>query len=93
MSQAQQFSGLDLAAIDAFLEGLGSATNDDHMRQLFNTYNATYDTEMPADPFSAEYRPPERAHLRHLTRGHPTRPRGVGETPVSVLVRLGGYGR
>ncbi len=56
MSDAPSYPGLDLAAIDAFLDSVGTATSDDHMRQLFSTYNATYDRNMPADPFSAEYR-------------------------------------
>ena len=45
-----------LAEIDRFLKTLDGARNDDELRRLFGTYQASYDTDLPDDPDSPEYR-------------------------------------
>lgn len=42
--------------IDAFLEKLENARDDDHLRAMFNEYETDYDLKIPPDPFSEEYR-------------------------------------
>lgn len=49
-------SELNLGAIDRFLADLETAKDDDDLRAKFETYSATYDLNVPADPFSSEYR-------------------------------------
>lgn len=42
--------------IDNFLESLDKAENDDALRKLFSEFSLEYDTDLPSDPFSKEYR-------------------------------------
>jgi len=42
--------------IDAFLERLENARDDDHLRVMFNEYETDYDLAIPPDPFSEDYR-------------------------------------
>lgn len=47
---------LNLEEIDSFLRRLDSAKNDSQSRAIFSTFQAQYDLNVPADPFSTEYR-------------------------------------
>ena len=42
--------------IDQFLIALDNASDDDELRRIFATYSAEYDLNVPADPYSDEYR-------------------------------------
>jgi SAM-dependent methyltransferase len=47
---------LNFEQIDDFLTKLRTATDDDQLRQFFSEYSATYDTDVPADPYGKDYR-------------------------------------
>jgi 2-polyprenyl-3-methyl-5-hydroxy-6-metoxy-1,4-benzoquinol methylase len=47
---------MNIEKIDEFLARLEQATDDDHLRELFSTYSTSFDENVPADPFSMEYR-------------------------------------
>ncbi len=47
---------MNFEEIDAFLERLENAIDDDHLRAMFNEYETDYDLAVPTDPFSNEYR-------------------------------------
>lgn len=46
----------NLDEVDKFLQRVASATNDADMRLEFSTYQAAFDLNVPADPFSKAYR-------------------------------------
>ncbi len=48
--------GMDLAAIDRFLDSLSRAADDAEMRRLFDTYQADFDLDVPADADGPAYR-------------------------------------
>lgn len=54
--------------IDAFLLRLSAAENDDHLRAMFNEYNAEFDLNVPDDPFSNEYRRQQMSLYKDLAR-------------------------
>jgi ubiquinone/menaquinone biosynthesis C-methylase UbiE len=47
---------LQISEIDAFLKRLDHAKNDTEMREIFTTYQAQFELDLPPDPFSEEYR-------------------------------------
>ena len=47
---------MNIQEIDAFLFKLESATSDDQLRKFFTEYSSSFDTDVPSDPFSIEYR-------------------------------------
>lgn len=47
---------LHIREIDAFLNRLDHAKNDSEMREIFMTFQAQFDLDLPPDPFSAEYK-------------------------------------
>jgi 2-polyprenyl-3-methyl-5-hydroxy-6-metoxy-1,4-benzoquinol methylase len=46
---------MNIHRIDEFLTLLENANGDDHLRQLFATYSASFDFDVPTDPFSKKY--------------------------------------
>ncbi len=47
---------LHIDEIDAFLSRLDHAKNDSEMREIFTTFQAQFDLDLPPDPFSEEYK-------------------------------------
>ena len=56
-----------LQAIDDFLKGLEQARDDDQLRQMFSQFSASYDLNVPQDPFSQDYRDYQFKLYEHLT--------------------------
>ena len=46
----------DMAKIDEFMQTLERSSSDDELRRHFNDFNADYNLDIPADPFSELYR-------------------------------------
>lgn len=47
---------LKMDEIDGFLTRLDTARNDSEMRNIFTSFQAPFDLDVPPDPFSAEYK-------------------------------------
>ena len=47
---------LKMDEIDGFLNRLDTARNDSEMRNIFTSFQAQFDLDVPPDPFSAEYK-------------------------------------
>ena len=78
----------DLARIDAFLESLDSATDDNDLRRLFRRYSAEFERDLPKDPFSSAYRDHqfglyERLHGKPYATNHEVTPFDVATAAVA----------